>query len=55
VPRGFRDQAQEVFSFTESFKEFPPRFVPSNIMEEMLHELREAQARAASKEGRARR
>jgi arylsulfatase A-like enzyme len=51
---------QEVFAFTESFKEFPPRsyppsFVPSTIMEETLHELREMQLRAGAKETKSRR
>jgi arylsulfatase len=46
----------EVFKFTATFKEFPPRafppsFAPATILEETLDEIREARERAASGKG----
>ena len=51
---------QEVFKFTESFKEFPPRsyppsFVPATIMEQTIDGLREAQRQAASRSAKTKR
>ena len=41
----------EVFKFAATFKEFPPRafppsFVPTTIMEEMLDDIRDARRKA---------